>query len=198
MKRCFCFLCGMLLTLNYLNSQNLATPDQAKKAVKVILKCSKYSITENDNTIEYNSNVELTIQQIKKGYTLASKDLKIENELLQINYCKLEDDSKPLERWYIFYNKVDSLTSPSYSYYATIGENGTIKSTFKVINNSKVLSFEIDKCVFITKDGTTYNYYCDRTYSLENDLLLTFFKSMKIKREGSRIGSFFNKIKSRK
>jgi len=175
-----------------LNAQILATQENAQKSVKAIMSCSRYEI----NSQEYQGDIEITWLQTKDKQTVISiSGMNIKFSLNSNEYRKSENDDA-MEKQIVLHNVEDTLTSPKFIYNSSVGSGGKVNGLFIISDpaSNNNYCFTIDKCIFINKDGQSFNYYCDRTNSLESDLMYYFFKSRKIKNESSVFSSFLKKV----
>ena len=187
----------LLLVVGYhLNAQILATQEIAQKSIKAIMNCSSYEINDQ----EYQDDITITWYQTKdKQITISVSGINIKFNANANDYRKSENNEM-MEKQILLHNIVDTIASPKFIYNNSVGSGGNVNAVFAIYDptNNKIYSFTIDKCVFIDKDGQSYNYYCDRTNSLESDLMYYFFKSRKIKNESTVISSFLKKVKKLK
>ena len=183
-----------------LNAQILATQESAKKSKKAIMTCSSYQVV-NSNGIQNENGHDVEVswyQSSNKVFSISVSGVGLSYEFNSQDFYKSENDEM-MEKQIVIYDKKDTDSTPKFIYNCSIGSGGVINSVFMIVepSNNLTYSFPVEKCVFITKDGQSYNYYCDRTNSLDADLLYTFFKSRKIKNESSIFSSFLRKIKNK-
>ncbi len=196
MKSCKLFFIFLLSAIGcHLNAQILATQESAQKSIKAIMNCSSYEINDQ----EYQGDIEITWLQTKdKQIIISISGVNIKYNINANDYRKSENN-EAMEKQIVLHNTEDSIASPKFIYNNSVGSGGKVNAVFIISDpaSNNNYCFTIDKCVFINKDGQSYNYYCDRTNSLESDLMYYFFRSRKIKNESSVFSSFLKKVKKK-
>ena len=196
MKQLIIIIVGLITSVQA-HAQLLATPEDAEKAMKVVMICSKYTITDDNGPRDYTSESDLTIQQIKKTFSITAPCIQKSYELTQDNYRKIISNQL-MNRDYMLFHKEDSIANPSFKYHCEVGNTGIIVSKFSISTPEMDVTFIVDKCIFISKDGLAHNFYCNRANSLESDLLVHYFDAIKIKKENaSGLSGLFGKIKKK-
>ena len=180
MKNFVLLFVGLLCAFNT-HAQLLATSEDAENALKVVMTCSKYTINENDNIQEY-ADAQVTIQQSKKSYSISAPAIQGFFELNQNEYLK-KISNESIEHNYVLFRKQEAESNPSFLYHTEIGDSGIVNGVFSIYLQNRIISFYVDKCVFVTNDGMPRNYYCDRAHSLNSDILASFFEAIKKKKK---------------
>lgn len=178
----------------------LATPEDAKKAIKVVMKSSSYSIIDDENNNKINDESEIIISYEKKDQIIISL-LGTQNMQYVLNtkdYRK-SIESKMLEKQYFIFNPKDTINSPQFSFKSSISSSGMVNPEFSIINQQEGLRYvyDIEKAVFIDKNGLAHNYYREDANSLEKDLLNEYFKSFKLKNQAHELKNIFKKSKNK-
>ena len=142
------------------------------------------TITDDNGPRDYTSESDLTIQQIKNTFSITAPCIQKSYELTQDNYRKIISNQL-MNRDYMLFHKEDSIANPSFKYHCEVGNTGIVVSKFSISTPEMDVTFIVDKCIFISKDGLAHNFYCNRANSLESDLLVHYFDAIKIKKENA-------------
>jgi len=181
-----------------IKAQLLATPEDAEKAVKVVMISSSCEISSSSGVILESSHepVEITLfQESKDLYSVSvTGSNNFQYEITTKKYRKA-CELKALENHVAIFNIEDTVSTPKLYYNSNIGKSGCINCFFSIMNpqNLKTYTYKIEKVLFVDKKGLVHNCYCERINTLENDLLNSYFKKIKIKDEMN----FFQKAKKK-
>ena len=188
-------LCSIMSFQCY--AQLLASAEDAKKAVKVVMLCSGYSEKDHYGTKDNKGDFEISIQKIGNNFTLSISPTQETFDLPNSDYRKIVTD-KLMEKEFVVFHREDTVANATFKYHSEVSNTGIVECSFSILTATSTRTFSIEKCIFITKDGLAHNYYRDRANSLDSDLMSQYFEAMKIKNgKASGISSFFDKVKKK-